>query len=90
MIFKNYQDFLENAISYTELYVYTISFIIIAVSVIKASIIYLKIEIENNNEVVDKARLELSHSFSLALSFIIGIEILKLFYIKNLNTLNMV
>ncbi len=83
MTFKNYQDFLENAITYTELYVYTISFIIIAVSVIKASIIYVKLEIENPSEVADKVRLQLSHSFSLALSFIIGVEILKLFYIKN-------
>ena len=82
MKFKNYEDFLEYIISYTESFVYTVAFIIIAVSMIKGTIIYIIFQIKNPSVIYDKTRLQLSESFSMALSFIVGIEILKLFYIK--------
>jgi len=37
MKFKNYEDFLEYIISYTESFVYTVAFIIISISIIKGT-----------------------------------------------------
>jgi uncharacterized membrane protein len=79
---KIYQTFLQNGIYSVESVAYTISFIIITISIFRATFIYID-EYKNPTQAYIDARLDLGESVSLALAFILGVEVLKLFYIKS-------
>jgi uncharacterized membrane protein len=82
MLFKKYEIFLQDGIYIVESIAYTISFIIITLSIFRASITYVK-EYNNLLQAYIDTRLDLGESVSLSLAFILGVEILKLFYIKS-------
>lgn len=81
-LIDKYQVILHNGIYIIQAIAYTVSFFIISVSIIKSAFIYVK---DYNDRFItfNNIKLELGESSSLALSFILGVEILKLFYIKN-------
>jgi uncharacterized membrane protein len=82
---EKYQEILHNGIYIIQAIAYTISFVIISVGIIKTAILYGIEYIDPNIDDLESftyARLSLSESSALALSFILGVEILKLFYIK--------
>lgn len=80
-----YQKFLLTGINITEAIAYTITFLLISYSIIKSAIeLFLYYINPNIHDLINlkKTRLNLGESSALALSFILGVEILKLFYIK--------
>jgi uncharacterized membrane protein len=80
-IVEKYKNSLHYGVYIIQIFTYTISFAIISISIVISSYIYFR-----NFTLQDKAysitKLYLSRSISIALSFILGIEILRLFYIK--------
>ena len=80
-VIQKYETFLQNGIFIVETFAYTISFIIITVNIFRAVIIYIN-EYANFIKAYKDARLVLGESVSLALAFILGVEVLKLFFIK--------
>jgi len=89
MLLNKYEDFLKNSVSIIEIFSYTISVIIIAVSIVYSVVNYVK-EYKNPTKAYFDTRLILGESISLALSFILSVEILKLFYIKSYKQLVMI
>ena len=81
-IIKNYDIFLEKCIYTVESIAYTISFILITLSIFKSIFIYIR-EYNKPIQAFMNTRLILGESVALSLSFILGIELLKLFYIKS-------
>ena len=83
---EKYQKLLLEGISITEIIAYTISFIIILVSIIRTIIEFVSYIIEYRNTDITllfkNTRLQLTRSSAIALSFILTVEILKLIYIK--------
>ena len=79
-------NFLKLDINYLEIIIYFLAVIIIIISVIQSSIAYFNdlIHKEDNIYIIKSNILE---NISLALSFILSIEILKIFYIKHTNNL---
>jgi uncharacterized membrane protein len=77
----SYSNFLQNSVSIIEIFIYTISVIIILLSVLY-SIFILGKEINDYEKAFEDTRLILGESISLALTFILSVEILKIFYIK--------
>jgi uncharacterized membrane protein len=84
--YEKYQQILNIGINIIEIISYTISFLLISFGIIKSAYIYL-IETINPNidsiRVFTDAKINLSESIALSLSFILGVEILKIFYIKS-------
>lgn len=79
---KTLNTFLRFDIDFLELFVYIISSIIIFLSILNSIYLYF-FDYEENNELgVLEAKIKLSNTISLALSFILSIEILKIYYIK--------
>ena len=79
---KLLKSLLKVDITYLELFVYFISSFIIFISVIYS--IYYYVYNFNKGEIATvEAKIKLSNSISLALSFILSIEILKIYYIKS-------
>jgi len=89
MLLNKYEDFLKNSVSIIEIFSYTISVIIIAISIIYSVLNYVK-EYNNPTKAYFHTRLILGESISLALSFILSVEILKLFYVKSYKQLVMI
>lgn len=86
--FRNLQKLLMNGIDLVQFISYVIAFFIIIIGMIKSlmSFIIVNINIEPTNDETDvlkKTRTSLVQMSALALSFILGSEILKLFYINN-------
>tara|TARA_A100001015_G_scaffold311828_1_gene415828 strand:+ start:435 stop:779 length:345 start_codon:yes stop_codon:yes gene_type:complete len=82
MKFYNYlSEILKTDINYLEIIIYFISVIIIIISIAKSSYFYFK-NIFNEEQDLNKIRTDILSNISLALSFILSIEILKIFYIK--------
>jgi uncharacterized membrane protein len=81
-LIDRFQNSLHYGVYIIQIFTYTISFVIISISILISSYIYFR-----NFRVQDNAyndtKLYLSRSISIALSFILGVEILKLFYIKS-------
>ena len=77
----NYEVFLKDTVTVVEIFTYTISVIIISLSIIYSIGIYFY-EFRYPEKAFDDIRLYLGESISLALSFILAVEILKVFYIK--------
>ena len=88
-LLNNYDGFLKNTITVIEALAYTIAIIIISFSIFKSIVNYIQ---EYNNPVKDfyDTRLILGESLSLALTFILSVEVLKLFYIKSYKQLVMI
>ena len=90
MIFlNNYENFLKNSVLAIEVFTYTISIIIIGLSIIYSVLNYVK-EFHNPTKAFYDTRLILGESVELALSFILCVEILKLFYVKTYKQLVMI
>lgn len=83
---EKYIGILHKGVGFVEVFIYTISFIIIVSSTIKATAIYIK-EYNKPLKAFDDTRIILGEAVALALSYILGLEILKLFYIKTFNQL---
>lgn len=81
-LIEKYDEYLHNGIYIIEAVSYTISFLIISISIIRSSITYIKKYKEPSTAFID-IRLDLGESSALALSFILGVQILKLFYVKS-------
>jgi uncharacterized membrane protein len=82
---EKYQIILNNGILILQLLAYTISFLLITSSIIRSIYTYIIEYIDPNIDELTAftdTRLDLGQSSALALSFILGVEILKLFYIK--------
>ena len=81
-LIEKFKNSLHYGIYIIQIFTYTISFVIISVSIIISSYIYFR-NFRSQDEAYDNTKLYLSRSISIALSFILGVEILKLFYIKS-------
>jgi uncharacterized membrane protein len=77
----NYTNNLKNAVNIIEVFTYTISLIIITISLVYSIFIFGK-DITNINLAFDDVRLVLGETISLALTYILAVEILKIFYVK--------
>jgi uncharacterized membrane protein len=71
----------SRTINHIVIYSYTISFIIISISIITSTYTYFH-KFNSQRDAYNETKLNLGRSIALALSFILGVEILKLFYIK--------
>jgi uncharacterized membrane protein len=81
-IIERFQGLLHYGIDVMQIFTYTISFVIISINIIISSYTYFH-NFKTQNEAYIITKLNLSRSISIALSFILGVEILKLFYIKS-------
>ena len=88
-LLNNYDDFLKNTVTIIEVFVYTISIIIIVLSIIISVVNYAR-EFNRPTKAFYDTRLILGQSVSLALSFILSVEILRLFYVKTYKQLIMI
>ncbi len=77
-----YKNYLHIGIYIIQIFTYTISFAIISISIVISSYIYFR-NFNIQNEAYSTTKLYLSRSISIALSFILGVEILRLFFIKS-------
>jgi uncharacterized membrane protein len=77
-----YENVLKNGVTIMEVFTYSISVIIISISIVKAVAIYI-LEYNDVEKAFEDSRFFLGESVSLALSFILAVEILKIFYIKS-------
>lgn len=80
--FKNYNKFLQMIVSRIEIITYTISILIILTSIIYSVYIYIT-ELHTPQKAFIDTKINLAESVSLALSFLLCVEVLKLYYIKN-------
>jgi uncharacterized membrane protein len=83
-IINEYQGYLLKGFIIIRFIAYIISFLLISISIIRSIIIYFFDFINNINDLKSfmDIRLILGEAYALALSFILGVEILKIFYIK--------
>lgn len=77
-----YENLLKKIISLIEILCYSLSIIIISINIIWSFIIYIK-EFNNPMLAYEDTRLHIGQAISISLSFILAVEILKLFYIKS-------
>lgn len=68
-------------INYLEIFIYFISVVIILISIVQSTINYFNDLIHKRNNIII-IKSNILENISLALSFILSIEILKIFYIK--------
>jgi len=76
-----YQEFLKKGISIVQIIAYTVAFIIISINILKSMKFYI-LDYNNTQMAFDNIRLTLGKSCELALSFILGVEILRLFFVN--------
>jgi len=84
-IIETYENILNNATNIVQIIVYTISFILISMSIATTTFTYFTGYFNpsiDNKDNFTYARLSLGEGTALALSFILGVEILRLFFIK--------
>ena len=81
-LIERFQNSLHYGVYIMQIFTYSISFIIISISIIISSYIYFR-NFKTQDEAYIDTKLYLSRAISIALSFILGVEILKLFYIKS-------
>jgi uncharacterized membrane protein len=80
-LLNGYEKFLQKIVSVIELVAYSFSVIIITISIFVSIFIYI-MEYKNPEKSFVDTRINLGEAISLALSFILSVEILKIFYIK--------
>ena len=78
-----YNSFLKRNIEYVIYLNYTIAVLIILIATIKSIIAYIEYYKYGTTASSTVSRLILGESIALALSFILSVEILRFFYIKN-------
>jgi uncharacterized membrane protein len=78
---ETYNKNLKNAVNIIEIFTYTIAVVIVSISIVYSIFIFGK-EITNFELAFNDMRMSLGESISLALTFILAVEILKIFYIK--------
>lgn len=76
-----YKEILQKGILIVQAISYTVAFILISTSILKSIKYYIE-DFNKSQIAFDKIRLTLGESFELALSFILGVEILRLFYVN--------
>jgi uncharacterized membrane protein len=84
-LIDEYQNMLFLGVNFIQAIAYTISFLLISMSIIKSATVYIFEYLEptvDDITMFKNTRLSLGESSALALSFILGVEILKLFFIK--------
>ena len=81
VIVEKYENILHTGVYFIQIFSYTVSFIIISISIITSTYIYFH-KFNSQKDAYNETKLNLGRSIALALSFILGVEILKLFYIK--------
>lgn len=79
---KTLNTFLRFDIDFLELFVYIIASLVIFLSILNSIYLYFYDYNKNNELGILEAKIKLSNTISLALSFILSIEILKIYYIK--------
>lgn len=83
--FEKYEAVLNKGTNTIQIIAYTISFLLITIGIIKSAFIYvyeiLDPDVDDRTTFLN-ARLNLGEATALALSFILGVEILRLFFIK--------
>ncbi len=82
MFINNYNKLLQLLVSRVEILAYTISILIILLSVIYSTYIFVK-EIHTPEKAYSDTKVNLMESVSLALSFLLCVEVLKVYYVKN-------
>ncbi len=80
-LIEKYKNYLHYGIYIILIFTYTISFVIISISIFISSYIYFS-NFNIQDDAYSKTKLYMSRSISIALSFILGVEIMRLFYIK--------
>jgi uncharacterized membrane protein len=80
-LLHGYEKFLQKIVSIIEMVAYSFSVIIITISIFVSIFIYIT-EYKNPEKSFVDTRINLGEAISLALSFILSVEILKIFYIK--------
>ena len=80
-IIDTYSKYLRNVVNVVEILIYTFALILIVLSVLYSIFVFIT-EINDINMAFDRSRLILGESVYLALTFILAIEILQIFYIK--------
>ena len=80
-LLNRYEKFLQKIVSTVEIIAYSFSVIIITISIFVSIFIYIR-EYKNPEKSFVDTRINLGEAISLALSFILSVEILKIFYIK--------
>jgi uncharacterized membrane protein len=80
-LLQKYENFLRESVSIIEILTYTISVIIISISIIYSIFTYIN-EFKKPQIAFIDTKIVLGESIALALSFILAVEILKIFYIK--------
>jgi uncharacterized membrane protein len=88
-IIDEYKYYLKYGVYIIQIFTYTISFTIISISIFISSYIYFR-NFNEKNEAYKLTKLYLSQSISISLSFILGVEILRLFFIKSYKQLTIV
>ena len=76
-----YQDFLKKGISIVQIIAYTVAFFLITLSIFKSIKFYI-LDYNKPQLAFNNIRLTLGESYELALSFILGVEILRLFFVN--------
>lgn len=82
---EKYQKILDNGIIIIQLLTYTISLLLISISIIRSIYTYIIEYINPNIDSItafEHTRMDLGQASALSLSFILGVEILKLFHIQ--------
>ena len=80
-LYNKYNKLLKLLVSIIEILTYTIAVIIITISISKG--VYIYISEFNTQKAYNDVRLILGKAISLSLTFILCIEVLKVFYIKS-------
>jgi uncharacterized membrane protein len=80
-LYNKYNTFLHKSVSVIEIITYTIAIVIITRSIAMSVYIYVS-ELDDFQKSYNDSRIMLGQSISLALTFILCIEVLKVFYIK--------
>ncbi len=73
------EDMIKHTVTYISYFAFFSAIVVISIGIIRAFLIYIKgIFMKNKSRTaIQESRLEIGHSFSLCLSFLIGASILK-------------
>ena len=77
-----FQDFLRSNIAVVETLAYTFCFVIITMSMFRSAVTYIR-EYNNLEKAYIDTRLDLSETIATSLTFILGAQMFKLFYVSS-------
>jgi uncharacterized membrane protein len=81
-----FQDFLKTNIAIVETLAYTFCFVIITMSMFRSMMIYVK-DFNDLEKAYLATRLDLSETIATSLTFILGAQMFKLFYVSSIKQL---